>query len=173
MTGPRAWVPEDGDNRLAEFRTKAGLTLQGLATLVGVNYRSIRAIELCEMRPVKSNGALKPWVETICRALSVSPELVFPFEMCSISDEGLTDVQMEGISRTERGPDLDDKIEYNQVLSKIYEINSRYAKIVKMRSENYEYEEIADAFGISMERARQIYAVAVRKVMAKLGVKYA
>ena len=161
---PRAWVPEENENRLAELRTAAGFTVPELARRAGTDYNQIRSVELCATGPYYLDGRVKPWVAAACRVLGKQVWDVFPREACFLSSSDLVDSQIAEITQRNEHPDIESKIEYKEILGKLAAISPRGARAVQLHSEGYTYCEIGTAFGCSVERARQIVAVGLRRL---------
>lgn len=163
MAGPTSWVPEFADNRLAEFRVNAGLTLTDLAKKAGIaGHGSIRDIELCKCPPFYRDGKVKPWVVEICKIIGKRIEDVFPFDFCGINEEEIVNEQFFGTVHRAQDSSVEDVIDCRNIIKMLYERNKNQAIVMSMRAHGYTFEEISQHLSLSVERLRQIEAKALR-----------
>ena len=160
---PRAWVPEENENRLAEFRTKAGLTLPALGRIIGKHWRSIRDLELCQTSPArKGDLTVKPWVLAACKALGKGIEDVFPHEFCALRPEEMTADQLEGVLFRRGEAAIEDILDAREFIRILASYNKRLARVVALRSHDLTYGDIAEIMGVTTERVRQMESKGIR-----------
>lgn len=163
-SGPRAWVPAEHENRLAEFRTDAGLTLRDLAEKVGKGWASVRAVELCESPPVDKSGSLKPWVAGVCKILGRPVEDVFPHQFCAWRPDEFTPDQVYGSVMCREPQDFESAIDARRAIAVLAKRNQRQADIVWAWCHGYTYREIAEQHRLSAQSIQKIVQRGVWKI---------
>lgn len=166
---PRAWVPEENENRLAEFRTKAGLTIPALGRMIGVSYGTIRGLELCQTSPTRyGDGKVKPWVLAACKALGKGLEDVFPHEFCTFRPLEMTTDQLEGVVFRRDEADIEDILDAREAIRILAGYNKRLARVMVLRSHDMTFADIAEIMGLSTERIRQMECKGMRYLRKEL-----
>lgn len=169
---PRAWVPEDNENRLAEFRTKAGLTIPALGRKIGQNWNSIRQLELCQTSPTRyGDGMIKPWVLAACKALGRSVEDVFPHEFCAFRPQELTMDQLEGVVLRREDAAIEDILDAREIIRILARYNKRLARVMALRSLDLTFVDIAEIMGLSAGRIQQMEAKSTRYLRAHFSAR--
>lgn len=159
---PTGWVPPDHENRLAEFRTKAGLTVTALAGRIGIGHASLRAVELGTVSPMYPSGRTKEWVGRACDELGRLIEDVFPHHFCAWRPDELVPEQIYGDIMRREPPDIDDVIDARDAIRLLYKLNKKRALAVWMVCCGYGLDEVAHVLGVSKSRAGQIEAKGMR-----------
>ena len=166
---PRAWVPTDHENRLAEFRTDAGMTIRALAEKVGKGLASVRAVELCDAPPTNRDGSLKSWVAAACNALGRPVEGVFPHQYCAWRPDEFVPEQIYGAIMCREPQDVEDAIDVHMAMRSLAKKNRRRADVVWMRCQGWTHRDIASRFGISVEYARNIELRGLSEICKLMG----
>lgn len=159
---PRSWVPADGENRLAEFRVQAGMTILCLAEKVGVASGTLRALELHKTAPANRHGEVKPWVTAACKALHRAVEDVFPFEFCAWRQDDFVPEQFFGSLMRDEPQDVDEMIDARNAIRMLYKAKPRLAGILWASCCGYTRDEIGAAMGLSGGRVAQLEGHALR-----------
>jgi len=159
---PKSWVPADGENRLAEFRVQAGMTLARLAEKTGVGPDTLRALELCKTAPANRHGEVKPWVIAACKVLHKTVEDVFPFEFCAWRKDDFVPEQLFGSLMRDEIQDVDDMIDARNAIRTLYKAKPRLAGVLWAWCCGYTRDEIGAAMGLSGGRVAQLEGHALR-----------
>lgn len=159
---PRSWVPEDSENRLAEFRVAEGLTLAEMGRRVGVSPETIRGLELHRTGPTTKGGIVKPWVRRACAVLRRSEEDVFPREFCAWRRDEFVVDQLYGTIMSREPQDIDDMIDARNAIRMLYRAKPRLARVLWASCCGYTRDEIGVAMGLSGGRVAQLEGHALR-----------
>ena len=161
-SGPRAWVPADHENRLAEFRTEAGFTIKDLAEKAGKGWASLRAVELCESPPIDKSGSLKPWLADVCKIMGRAVEDVFPHQFCAWRPDEFTPDQAYGSIMCREPQDVDDVIDVRRAVAWLYKKKPRNAGVLWARCLGYSVVDIAAAMNLSTAAVSRLERIALR-----------
>lgn len=159
---PRSWVPDDSENRLAEFRVAAGFTLAEMGRRVGVSPETIRNLELHKTGPTTKGGVVKSWVRKACAVLHKSEEDVFPYEFCAWRRDEFVASQLYGALMRDEPQDVDDMLDARNAIRMLYKARPRLAGVIWASCCGYTRDEIGAAIGLSGGRVAQLIVHALR-----------
>lgn len=159
---PKSWVPKDGENRMAEFRVQAGMTIACLASKIGVASDTLRFLELHRTAPTDRHGNVKPWVIAACKVLHRAIEDVFPFEFCAWRQDEFVHAQMFGAFMCREPQDIDGMIDARDAVKALYKAKPRHALVLWAVCCGYTCDEIGAEMGLSRTRVSQMEGQAIR-----------
>ena len=150
----------------AEFARFAGISQTGLSALM-----TMRA------RPFKSDGSLTAIAEAIVSALGVPPDDLWPDHIARLkARKARIEIEMYAPAFAEISDQSQEQSTiYRLAISKWSQcLSDREKSIVSKRNSGYTLEEVAQEFGVTRERIKQIAVKAERKMRGearKDGVK--
>ena len=158
---------KDHESNITRYRLAAGVKVVELADKIGCHQSELSSLINGMSRPFYKKGEIKPHVKRLSAVLHASLAELFPRYICDIerNDEkvgGLLRSQMEGISI---GESRDEKTRetISAVKKALAELPERNRDVIYKRFFlDMTFEEIADSYGVSRERIRQIQAKALR-----------
>jgi DNA-directed RNA polymerase specialized sigma subunit len=167
MHKPRYNITKEYENLINEIRVEKGLTLEKLASLIGISPSHMWGISQGYHGPLHEQGGyLKKWVSRLENILGYGLSEIFPRDICSIEANNLTDEQIAIIAHGYGDQELTDVWELGVVAIVIQKYLSEREKIVIISRffEGMTLEETGNIFGVSRDRARQIEAKALRLI---------
>lgn len=163
------------NNLLMERRERAGITRRQLADMAGVSLTLISAYENIRNLPIsRDGGAWKPTAIAVATALGVLPETIWTDDIMAVREPvaerilPASRLALYSVDEEERLalPSPEDSASSEEIAVRVQRavdrLPVRVAKVIRMRMNDMTLEEVADAIGVSRERARQIDAKGMR-----------
>jgi transcriptional regulator with XRE-family HTH domain len=169
------------NNQLKQRRLELGLSQPALAKAVGMSMGLVNGYETLHKSPVGASGDWKDSAVKLAGFFGMQPEDLFPEAVLSIdaakrkhtlrvdAEEAmlLTGNTPKALPSPEQYLDLKDRGQ--AIHDALHELTTREGYVVAMRcgfdgGEGHTLEEVAEAVGITKERARRVEAKAYRKL---------
>ncbi len=157
---------------LKKMRERGFYTAASLSRATGVTQGNIGKLLMLKEGPIAKDGDVRPVALKICEVLNATMQDLWPASMCEYRapktnvEVDLSMEQVAGLLDHDNDPML--AIENRDVLDRLYAVlNPRERRVVELRSGEETLGDIAEEFGVTRERIRQIEAKAHRKMRGK------
>ncbi len=158
---------------LRKMREHGFYTAASLSRASGVTQVEVGQLLMLKIGPInKMTGDVRPAALKICAVLNSTMQDIFPASMCEYRapktnvEVDLSLGQIAGMLDHDADPVL--ALENKDVLNRLYDVlNPRERRIVEGHVREETLEEIAEEFGVSKERIRQIECRAHRKMRVR------
>ncbi len=157
---------------LKKMREHGFYTAASLSLATGVTQGNIGELLMLKRGPIAKNGDVRLVALKICEVLNATMQDLWPASMCEYRapktnvEVDLSLEQVAGLLDHDDDPML--AIENRDILGRLYDVlTPRERRVVEGRSREETLDEIAEEFGVTGQRIRQIEAKAHRKMRGK------